>query len=171
MDARKLSFGDLVKYHDTVLAFVGIQKCSRDSDSYEAIYNGPYAVQAMVDDPSIMPVLITDKNLEADGFQWSLNDDGHEVFYHPKGNVILTKDSLGFWIVDCFSMSLRNSIQEFTVKWYHELQAILRTCGFDEFARNLGASQNDRIFHHTDQRAALEEAQRSERGLDGRQLL
>ena len=139
MDARKLSFGDLVRYHDTVLKFVGIKKCSKDTDSYEAIYNGPYAVQAMVDDPSIMPVVITDKNLEENGFKWSLNDDGHEVYYHSDGNVTITKDSLGFWIVDCFSMHLRNSVQEFTVKWYHELQLILRGCGYDEFARNLKA--------------------------------
>lgn len=139
MDARNLSFGDLVKYDDTVLQFVGIKKRSKDSDSYVAIYDGPYAVQAMVDDSSIMPVEITDKNLEGNGFTWSLNDDGHEVYYHPGGNVIVTKNSLGFWTVDCFSMSLRNSIQEFSIRWYHELQLILRACGYEEFARNLNS--------------------------------
>ena len=139
MDARKLSFGDLVRCHKTVLKFVGIKKCSRDTDSYEAIYNGPYAVQACVDDDTIMPVEITEEGLERDGFKWELSYDGHVKYYHLAGRCALTKDSLGFWTIDCYSEWIRNEIQYFTIKWYHELQLILRVCGHDEFARNLKA--------------------------------
>ncbi len=139
MDARKLSFGDLVRYHKTVLKFVGIKKCSRDTDSYEAIYNGPYAVQACVDDDTIMPVEITEEGLERDGFKWELSDDGHVKYYNLAGRCALTTDSLGFWTIDCYSEWLRNEIQYFTIKWYHELQLILRVCGHDEFARNLNS--------------------------------
>ena len=136
MDARILSFGDLVKYHKTILHFIGIAMIS---DAYSAIYDGRYTVQATLDDESIQPVPITDEFLEKNDFRWSLNDDGKEHYYSPKGSVSLIKDSLGFWTVDCFSERVRNSIQEFSIKWVHELQAILRICCHDEYARSLKA--------------------------------
>ena len=136
MDARILSFGDMVKYHNTILSFIGI---ARISDAYSAIYDGKYTVQAKIEDDSILPVPITEEFLEKKGFEWSLNDDGKEQYYNSKGSVSLIKDSLGFWIVDCFAYRIRNSIQEYSIKWVHELQSILRTCCRDEFARNLNS--------------------------------
>lgn len=135
MDARTLTFGDVVKYHKTILQLVGIKKCSRETDSYEAIYNGPYAVQAMVNDESIEPVAITPELLEKCGFESFLGIENRQCWLHKQTGLLLRGGGFGI-----YELELENGpvAIEWNVRWIHQLQQAMRLAGMVDPANHIG---------------------------------
>ena len=138
MNAALLSFGDIVRYHKTVLRFVGIKKAtgSTNPEEYEAIYNGAYAVQALVNDESIEPVEITPEFLENNGFEAFNGLNERPCWLHKQAGLILRKDRVVHRLfemeVDVAEVGIQGDI-----RYIHELQAVLRMIGSVDTALHL----------------------------------
>lgn len=138
MDARTLTFGDVVKYHKTILQLVGIKK-GLDTGSFEhdfsAIYKGHYAVQAMVNDESIEPVAITPELLEKCGFESFLGIENRQCWLHKQTGLILRGGGFGIYELD-----LENGpvAIEWNVRWIHQLQQAMRLAGMVDPANHIG---------------------------------
>ena len=138
MDARKLTFGDVVKYHKTILQLVGIKKCHNPAlhgHDFEAIYNGPYAVQALVDDSSIEPVAITPELLAKCGFESFLGIENRQCWLHKQTGLLLRGGGFGI-----YELQLENGplAIEWDARWIHQLQQAMRLAGMVDPANHIG---------------------------------
>ena len=130
MDARLLAYGDMVKYHNTVLHFIGIKKESNTGEydhDYCAIYDGAYPVKAMVVDESIEPVPIDLESLKMNGFSIHTNEESHS-WVACSGCIYISKGSLGIPDIEIDRYNgLR--VESSYSKYWHQLQAMCRAVG------------------------------------------
>ena len=138
IDARDLSFGDIVSYHKTILFFEGIRM--RKNYGRCAIYNGDYAVEACLQDSSIKAVYLTEQSLAANGFTTGTDENGFYAWHSDAPQIFLRK-SKDF--DRAFDVDIRENWRHYErlegegyIYFWHSLQALLRLMGKGELARS-----------------------------------
>ena len=131
MDARLLAYGDMVKYHNTVLHFIGIKKEGNSGDfdrDYCAIYDGIYPVKAMVVDESIEPVLIDKESLELNGFTMYVDEETKKWTAYHNGGITVQQGQLGIPDIE-IDHYIGERVESKYSKFWHQLQAMCRAVG------------------------------------------
>ena len=128
----------MVKYHNTVLHFIGIKKEANTGEydhDYCAIYDGIYPVKAMVVDESIEPVAIDKESLVLNGFTVGVDEDDNKLSAFHRDGIYVKEGERGYFHVEIDRYTGLRGEDHYTRSW-SELQALCRAMGLGVTAVN-----------------------------------